>query len=780
MGNALSKFWSNLFGGNSLGQTSQNAANGFIANATQQQGNTPVQPKPMGINLNPSTISISQGDVQGVSNGLLNTIRKYGTSYLQNSGFGQNPILGAGLTYAQSFAQSLMNGGQNQQTQTNTQAGVQNTNLNGTIQDTLGHNTSNYGTNFTSLTPTTNTTTTTNTGNSNTTPTSNFNINDLPQSQQASYTTPEGQAYLNSLNGYQNQILKFYSQADETHNHELSQINAEMQNIKNKQEQENLYQAEAARQSGISTGLAFLTPQLYQNAIKNTIDTGIAKIADITVKQNGLILNADKASLSEKRQILGQLQELQQQKFQAARTMKEDFMKQKQFEDQQHETVINSNLPAIYEQAQKLPPAEQGAFIAQAAQRMGVPITQLASSYRQFGVNENKNISAIYNQIAEKLATTNPQLALEIAQKSLTPEGRQELMNSPYFKALSAMGSLGGLYGPNDASSVVDRLAAIESSNGKNIINPDKNGLNSVFQYQKGTWADYSRQWNQAVNGINAPIPESEITKYERQVTAYIVNKWMTEGDNVIKRPLSAEEVAAKWNGAHVANGMYVANNPDYIRKFSQAGGGTSGSINTQQALAQAKQNIAALGGTKLSVEQIANINNPATLWTKAVSVLPSTESKKDATGAFAMTLAAAKLKELRTLVGEQQFGLLAQNQQSLKQLYGGTNGQQVSRLVSQITDLLQRNRSDITGAAWGSREDKEYLMKLPNQRDSQAAYFGKLEGLLDSAYINARSTVGQVIGGEEIFDALYGNQFKLDSVGSNGQKQSLNNIFGF
>jgi len=775
MGNALSNFWSSLFGGNSLSQTSQNAANSFISNASQQQGNTPVQPKPMGINLNPSTISISQGDVQSVGNGLLNTIKKYGSSYLTASGAGQNPIMGAGLTFAQSLVPSVQSlfSGSNKQVQTNTQAGTQNTNLTGTIQDTLGNNTSNYGLGSASLSPTGGQTNT-----NSTTPTNSFNINDLPQGQQASYTTPEGQAYLNSLNGYQNQIMKFYSQVDESHNHELSQINAEMQNVKNKQEQENLYQAEAARQSGISTGLAFFTPQLYQNAIKNTIDVGIQKIADITVKQNGLILQADKASLQEKRTILGQLQDLQQQKFQAARTMKEDFMKQKQFEDQQHETVINSNLPAIYEQAQKLPPAEQGTFIAQAAQRLGVPITQLASSFRQFGVNENKNISAIYNQIAEKLATTNPQLALEIAQKSLTPEGRQELMNSPYFKALGAVGSLSGLYGPNDASSVVDRLAAIESSNGANIRNPDKNGLNSVFQYQRGTWADYSRQWNQAVNGINAPIPESEITKYERQVNGYIVNKWMTEGDNVIKRPLSAEEVAAKWNGAHVANGMYVANNPDYIRKFSQVGGSTSGSVNQQQALAQAKQNIAALGGTKFSVEQIANINNPATLWTKAVSVLPSAEAKKDATGAFAMTLAAAKLKELRTLVGEQNFGLLAQNQQSLKQLYGGTNGQQVSRLVSQITDLLQRNRSDITGAAWGSKEDKEYLMKVPNQRDSQAAYFGKLQGLLDSAYTNARSTVGQVIGGEDIFDSLYGNQFKLDSLGG-GAKQPLSNIFG-
>lgn len=342
------------------------------------------------------------------------------------------------------------------------------------------------------------------------------------------------------------------------------------------------------------------------------------------------------------------------------------------------------------------------------------------------------------------------------------------------------MGSLGGLYGPNDASSVVDRLAAIESSNGANIRNPDKNGLNSVFQYQRGTWADYSRQWNQAVNGVNAPIPESEITKYERQVTGYIVNKWMTEGDSVIKRPLSAEEVAAKWNGAHVANGGYVANNPDYIRKFLQAGGGTGGSVNTQQALAQAKQNLATLGGTKINVSAIAGINNTSSLWSKAVLLLPTAQAKEDARLAFHTTLVAQKLKELRNIVGEENFGLLATSQQNFKQLYGGTNGQEVSRLVNQITNLLQDNRNDITGAAWGSQEDKEYLKKLPNQKDSVASWFGKLEGLLDSAYMDARSTVGETIGGQEIFDSLYGDLFQLNPTTNGGQQQSLNNIFGF
>ena len=764
MGNALSNFWHSLVGG--LGQNTQNAANNFVNNAQGQSGNTPVQPKPMGFNLNPSTISISQGDVQNVGNGLLDTIKKYGSSYLTASGAGQNPILGAGLT----FAQSLFPGIRNQQVQTNTQAGTQNTNLTGTIQDTLGNNTNNYGLGPFSLSSTGG-----QTGSNSST--SNFNINDLPQGQNFSYTTPEGQSYLNSLNGYQNQIMKFYTEADETHNHELSQINAEMQNVKNKQEQENIYQAEAARQSGISTGLAFFTPQLYQNAIKNTIDVGIQKIADITVKQNGLILQADKASLQEKRTILGQLQDLQQQKFQASRTMKEDFMKQKQFEDQQHETVINSNLPAIYEQAQKLPPAEQGAFIAQAAQRLGVPITQLASSFRQFGVNENKNISAIYNQIAEKLATTNPQLALEIAQKSLTPEGRQELMNSPYFKALSAMGSLGGLYGPNDASSVVDIMAQLESSGGKIINNPDKDGINSVFQYQRGTWAEYSRKWNKAVNGVDAPVPEKDILKYERAVTGYIVNQWM-EGEG-----LTGEEVAARWNGAHIVNGKYVANNPDHIKKYRELAGnvsGTSGSINKQQALAQAKQNLATLGGTKINVSAIAGINNTSSLWSKAVLLLPTAQAKEDARLAFHTTLVAQKLKELRNIVGEENFGLLATSQQNFKQLYGGTNGQEVSRLVNQITNLLQDNRNDITGAAWGSQEDKEYLKKLPNQKDSVASWFGKLEGLLDSAYMDARSTVGETIGGQEIFDSLYGDLFQLNPTTNGGQQQSLNNIFGF
>jgi len=55
MGNVLSNFWHSLVGG--LGGATQNAANSFISNATQQQGNTPVQPKPMGINTVTVTLS---------------------------------------------------------------------------------------------------------------------------------------------------------------------------------------------------------------------------------------------------------------------------------------------------------------------------------------------------------------------------------------------------------------------------------------------------------------------------------------------------------------------------------------------------------------------------------------------------------------------------------------------------------------------------------------------------------------------------------------------------
>lgn len=139
IGNVLSNFWQKLIGGNSLGQTSQNAANSFVANASNGN-NTQSTPKPMGMNLNPSTIAISQGDVSTLGTNLYNTIKKYGTSYLANSGNGQNPILGAGIT----IGQNLFGGSNNNQQPTNAQAGVQNTSLAGTMQDTLGNNTSNY------------------------------------------------------------------------------------------------------------------------------------------------------------------------------------------------------------------------------------------------------------------------------------------------------------------------------------------------------------------------------------------------------------------------------------------------------------------------------------------------------------------------------------------------------------------------------------------------------------------------------------------------------------
>ena len=75
------------------------------------------------------------------------------------------------------------------------------------------------------------------------------------------------------------------------------------------------------------------------------------------------------------------------------RQMRQDFITQKEFEDAQIQKQIENNLPAIYDQVQKLPLEQQNGFIVQAAQQMGVPITQLTSSLRTFRENEISRIS---------------------------------------------------------------------------------------------------------------------------------------------------------------------------------------------------------------------------------------------------------------------------------------------------------------------------------------------------------------------------------------------------
>ena len=741
LGNYLSQFYNSIFGNkNSLGQSTNNAAQNF----TNQ------------INTKPSTIMVTKGDVSQLNSKLLGQIAQYGTNFAVNTNATGNPFMGALITGAQALHSSGAGGAGTLHTS--------NTQNNGSLYGTLGTSdtpTVNFSGSQTPVDQTQQYSSVTQTPSSaDTNPT--FDFNQLQRLDLQNQTTPEGLQYLNSLNNYQTQLMNFQSQNDTEHNRELAQINAEMQNVKNKQEQENRYRVEALAQSGIATGLAFEAPQLYQSVIKNTIDTGLSKIADITVKQNGLILEADKASLAGKREILKQLQQLQTEKLNTTRQMRQDFITQKEFEDAQIQKQIENNLPAIYDQVQKLPLEQQNGFIVQAAQQMGVPITQLTSSLRTFRENENSSIRDMYQKIADTVAKDNPQLALDIVQKSLTPEGRQQLMNSPYFKALSALGSVSSLFGPTDASSVVDRLAAIESSNGKNIINPDKNGINSVFQYQRGTWADYSRQWNRAVNGIDASIPESEIQKYERQVTGYIVNKWMTEGDGVIKRPLSAEEVAAKWNGAHIANGMYVANNPDYIRKFSQAGGSSSSVPNLTSIANSLATNLYGTDPKKASAFAQSIITSSTPLQVIDGAISDELIKRKATTNFSDVDSAISNITNINDLLSQYyanggQTGWLSGSYQNFINKVGKTNNPALIGVATSINQAIQAYRKAITGVAFGEKENQDIKSIFPGIDKDKVLNDAILGARLSDLKKQKVNLASQVIG-STLANQLYGN----------------------
>lgn len=607
--------------------------------------------------------------------------------------------------------------------------------------------------------------------------------------QQQTQYSPEQQQYLSQLAGYSQQLQQIQSRTDENYNRELNQINAQFANLKNQQEQENRYRTESARQLGISSGLASATPQIYSSQIANIVDSGLQKIADYTIKQNGLVLQADNANIEQKTEILSKLKALDEERYNTIRQMKDDIYTEQQRHEKDITTKIEQNIPAIYDYLNTLSPQEQSAYKMQVANTLGVPITRLESVMRDFTTKENQSVISIYNQIASKVANDNPALALEIAQKSMTPEGRKELMNSPYLQSLAAtnqiMNTFTGGYtssvsGPINWDALMNVHGQFESGNKYTAVNKTSGALGR-FQVMP----EYLKEFTTLANKqFGTPILDGT-KQADRQ--AFLNNPQLQDAVYKAKMGYNLQQLGgdlelgiASWfsglGGArkyqqglagNLSDGQTTV--PQYVKNvlsgyLSKTQGGSTGGLSKEDALAQAKQNLSSLGGTRLSLQSLQSINNRNTLWNKAVSSLGTAQEKQDAYGSLAMSKIVPKLVELRQLIGEEQFGLLASSDQKFRQLYGGTRGQEVSRLMSQITNLLQQNRSQITGAAWGAKEDKEYLMKLPAQKDSVASYFGKLQGLLDTAQLNAQSTVGNVIGGDDVFNTLYGDMFTLNN----------------
>ena len=90
---------------------------------------------------------------------------------------------------------------------------------------------------------------------------------------------------------------------------------AQMGRQKAAQEKENLAYAAGVQQAGLQNGLFQFTPEIMNAQMHQVISAGISKLTDITIKQNGLILDAKKANIEDKMDIYKQLQNLESEKY---------------------------------------------------------------------------------------------------------------------------------------------------------------------------------------------------------------------------------------------------------------------------------------------------------------------------------------------------------------------------------------------------------------------------------------------------------------------------------
>lgn len=333
-------------------------------------------------------------------------------------------------------------------------------------------------------------------------------LNSLKPTQQNNTGSIAGQNALDTLNFTSEKLKQYYSN-DEVYNNELAQINAQFQNLKNQQMQENSYREEAARQQGITSGLAFSTPGVYSSEVNTIVDTGLSKLSELTSKQNQLVLQAKNQDMLSKKQTLIELSDTAAKKYDVALKMNEELYKTQQRHEEQINNQINDNLPAVYDYINKLPEDQKMGYINQVSSTLGVPVTKFMSAYRNFDMQENNNIRDMYKTIANNVAKENPQLALEIMQKSMTPQGRQELLSSPYFKTMSSVANFGNAIGGLTPSKISDvgfdavrnAIFSQESGGNYNAVNKDSGAL--------GKYQIMPKYWFNAV-GLN---PNSEQDK---------------------------------------------------------------------------------------------------------------------------------------------------------------------------------------------------------------------------------------------------------------------------
>ena len=243
--------------------------------------------------------------------------------------------------------------------------------------------------------------------------------------------TPEGNQYLSRLDNYMNQMNGLYSRVDTNYNNELSQINAQMGMLKAKQTAENEAYAAGIKQSGLASGMAMLTPEITKSNVHQAVQQGIQKLQDLTTQQNGLILAANKANIAQKVDILGKLQDIDTQKYNTARQMKEDFYTNLKNQQEQEKIAANKAILSNYTYLRNLTPEQRKTQLGVLAHQAGLSTSDMMSYFSAYDKEEQKQVTDMRTQLLSKLGISADYETLNAS----TADFQKFLNSQPLYKS---------------------------------------------------------------------------------------------------------------------------------------------------------------------------------------------------------------------------------------------------------------------------------------------------------------------------------------------------------
>lgn len=109
---------------------------------------------------------------------------------------------------------------------------------------------------------------------------------------------------------------------------------------------------------------------------------------------------------------------------------------------------------------------------------------------------------------------------------------------------------------------------------------------------------------------------------------------------------------------------------------------------------------------------------------------------------------------------------------QNIQQSLGTAGNPDAAKLNNELTTLLQQARVNVTGAAWGKQEDKEYNKVNASLKNTRALNMSIIDANLDILNRNNASAIQWVVG-KDTYDQLY-----RPTAGVGGTKASLPSVY--